>query len=57
MRVNEGKTFFHPVTHQIIEENGIYPGAAHLDYENSQENNEEKTKKTRKNSIKSEDNK
>jgi hypothetical protein len=37
MRLNESESFFHPVTHQLIERNSFYKGAAHLDHENIDE--------------------
>jgi hypothetical protein len=33
MRQNTGEAFFHPVTHQFIQKNGFYQGAAHVDNE------------------------
>lgn len=47
MKINTGKAFFHPVTHKLIEHNGIYKGAAHEKSENSNAKPAASEKKTK----------
>lgn len=37
MRQNTGEAFFHPVTHQLIQEGQFYEGSAHQEFEKVKE--------------------